>query len=241
MHRRSSASGIVRAKRRRLVPAARSGSARGSLLVAGDRRRCHRRRPGQAHVQQQPMKMAAAEALCADRRPAPFSLLAVGDLDGCEDVLRRSTIPACSRSWPPATSTARSGHQRPAASTSASTAPATTRPIVPVTYWSFRADDRFRSCSAAARPWSLWVTRKGRRPAAAGWSRLAVVLPVAAVPGQLVRLDLHRDGPPALDRLRPAADRPTASRPTRRTRHRRSPRWSASPCCTACSPCSGSA
>ena len=37
-------------------------------------------------VQQQPMKMAAAEALYETAQPAPFSVLTIGTLDGSEPI-----------------------------------------------------------------------------------------------------------------------------------------------------------
>ncbi len=94
---------------------------------------------GQHLVDEQPMKMAAAEAQFDTREPAPFSLFATGDWTpnpGARTSTCRSR--GCSRSSPKATSTRRSS-----ASTSSttgierSTAPATTR--VGLTYWSFLA------------------------------------------------------------------------------------------------------
>ena len=85
--------------------------------------------------------------------------------------------------------------------------PATTCPIIPVTYWTFRLMIGFgvlAGCSSAAG--GLWLTRRGRRTRPAR----ALVLagrppgPFAAVRREQRRLDLHRDGPPALDRVRAA-------------------------------------
>ena len=41
---------------------------------------------GKVMTEVQPMKMAAAEALCETEAPAPFSVLTVGTIDGTEEV-----------------------------------------------------------------------------------------------------------------------------------------------------------
>ena len=73
-------------------------------------------------------------------------------------------------------------------------------PNLPVTYWGFRLMIGFGALGAFVGVAVLWLTRRGAVPrtplvpgARAGRHR-------DAVPGQQLRLDLHRDGPPAVRR-----------------------------------------
>ena len=75
-------------------------------------------------------------------------------------------------------------------------------PNLAVTYWTFRLMIGFGVFAAALALAGLWLTRKGATPRA---DSRPVRRPRAhrdpdPVPGQRHRLDLHRDGPPALDR-----------------------------------------
>ena len=159
--------------------------------------------------EQQPMKMAAAEALwdTEERRgvldlrlrrlranpgapgrehqdPAPLSLMATnswnGEVRGMNDIQQRVRAALRAR--------------------------ATTRPIVGVTYWTFRFMVGAGTLMVLIALFGLWQQRRGAFDVAA--------LPVAADPGrraavrgQLDGLDLHRDGPPAVGRVRAAEDR----------------------------------
>ena len=159
---------------------------------------------GKIMTEVQPMKMAAAEALYNTESPASFSVLTVGSLDGSREIVRdQDPVPAVvprHRRLPTAPCTA-STTCRP--STPPSTAPGDYTPIIPVTYWSFRFMIGFGLRRRRDRPAGALSPAQGphaptqpvaaaRRPGHAG--------PAAA--GQLLRLDLHRDGPPAVDRLR---------------------------------------
>ena len=106
-------------------------------------------------------------------------------------------------------------------------------PVVWIAYWSWRV---MLGCGFLLALFGLvgwWLNRKGKLDDSRRFlkfSMFAAALPFIASCG---RLDLHRDGPPALGRLRPAENR------GRRTRRRSDPLksgspWSASPCSTAC-------
>ena len=92
---------------------------------------------GKIMTEVQPMKMAAAEAPLRHRAARPVLRVHHRHASTAAATVCVAQDPAtCCRSWPPATSTARSRASttcRP--STPPSTAPATTRPIIPVTYW----------------------------------------------------------------------------------------------------------
>ncbi len=192
------------------VPQADRGSVPASCSSPASASSLRRRRPGQAHDRAvQPMKMAAAEALYETER-APrrsrSSPSATPRRHGGE-VLASSDPATCSPSWPPATVDGEVEGINDARAVPGDTArpgrayyrPATTRRYIPVTYWTFRC----MIGSAAA--WPLvavrcsGLTAARPHPRAAGWlwplASRCRSLPVA---GQLHRLDLHRDGPPAV-------------------------------------------
>ena len=153
------------------------------------------------------MKMAAAEALYETEQPASFSIFTIGTLDGSRGGLQRRGPARSCRSSPPATSTARSRASTTSRPQYAGEvrARATTARTSRVTYWTFRLmigvglarraasplSAAVVDCGAAALPSNRWMLRIG--------DRCCRSLPLAR---QLVRLDLHRDGPPALGRLR---------------------------------------
>ena len=151
-------------------------------------------------TEQQPMKMAAAEALYDTEQPASFSLFTIGTLDGSEEVYQLR-VPRLLSFLATGSSNGKvegiNDLQR--AVRAEVRRPATTSPYIPVTYWSFRLMIGFGALGDPGRPGR--AVADPARPAAE-----PVVLPGRdrrdrdAVAGQLVRLDLHRDGPPAVDR-----------------------------------------
>ena len=76
-------------------------------------------------------------------------------------------------------------------------------PVIPVTYWSFRFMIGLGVFSALGAALILWLTRRGRMPSSrwVGW--LGARPPARDGLRELLRLDLHRDGPSALGRVRP--------------------------------------
>ncbi len=72
-------------------------------------------------------------------------------------------------------------------------------PDLPVTYWGFRLMIGFGALAALAALASLWLIRGGRFPTGpAGSPGIALLAHRHSLPGQQFRLDLHRDGPPAV-------------------------------------------
>ena len=168
---------------------------------------------GKIMTEVQPMKMAAAEGLYETRSScAPFSVFTIGTPDGKEEKFA-VTVP-CLLSFLGTGSFDGevAGHQRPARGvrrgrTARTRARRTTprgdyTPVIPVTYWSFRFMIGLGMFAAAGAALILWLTRKGRTPGVRWLGALGLSLPIAPRSRQLVRLDLHRDGPPAVGRLR---------------------------------------
>jgi cytochrome d ubiquinol oxidase subunit I len=139
----------------------------------------------------QPMKMAAAEALCETEAPAGFSLFAVGDVrdPDCESV-KSITVPALlSVLAHNDISTEvkgvedlveqyqdRYGEAYPDDPAFGSLAgePIDYVPNLPVTYWGFRLMIGFGALSAGIGALALWLTRGGRVPASPWLPRLAL-------------------------------------------------------------------
>ena len=143
-------------------PAVKAGSwvvliAAIALAVSGDM-------DAKIMVQQQPMKMAAAEGLYQTETSAPFSVLSVGEISGnSADCL--VCVPAL-LSWMATGSFDGTvqGIDNLQAQYSQTYGPADYRPVVPVTYWSFRLMIGLGMLAALFALWSLWRFRKGRLP-----------------------------------------------------------------------------
>ena len=176
--------------------------------------------------------MAAAEALWDGQAPAPFSIFAVGDVDEGPQHGRASRSPACCPSSPRQLHLAVPRHQRRQQGRAGEVRRrGDYRPNIPVAYWGFRWMIGFGMASFAIGAAGLWLTRQEvhaaaehlrtgedevpqlvlsrnqrarprARHAGTGASRSGPGLPADR---QLLGLDLHRDGPPALGRLRRAA------------------------------------
>ncbi|GAA1400205.1 MULTISPECIES: cytochrome ubiquinol oxidase subunit I [Oerskovia] len=122
--------------------------------------------------QQQPMKMAAAEALCESSPDgAPFSILAIGDLsDSCEGVNHILEIPGLtsylaegSFSAPlPGVDEVQQNMTERYGDVTADGEPVNYSPNLALTYWSFRLMIGFAVGSIALSVMALWLTRKGR-------------------------------------------------------------------------------
>jgi cytochrome d ubiquinol oxidase subunit I len=145
-----------------------------ALAVTGDMQ-------GKLMFEQQPMKMASAEALCHTEQPASFSIVALGDVrdENCEDV-KTFTVPALlsflahndfSTEVKGVQDLVTEYQQRygshypddPALGELAGK-PIDYVPNLPVTYWGFRIMIGFGAVSAGAGVLALWFTRKGRIP-----------------------------------------------------------------------------
>jgi cytochrome bd ubiquinol oxidase subunit I len=119
---------------------------------------------GKVMTEVQPMKMAAAEALYETEKPASFSVLTVGTLDGSKEIF--------SVKLPYLLSFLATGHfdGQVQGINSLQQAyeqlygPGSYKPNIPLTYWTFRLMIGVGMASAAVALWLLWTTRRGRAP-----------------------------------------------------------------------------
>jgi cytochrome d ubiquinol oxidase subunit I len=108
----------------------------------------------------QPMKMAAAEALYDTSQPASFSLFTIGTLDGSREVFSIRVPDLLSflatgdlNGRVEGINDLQSGYQ-------ALYGPGDYRPIVPLTYWSFRLMIGAGALAALIALWMLWALRR---------------------------------------------------------------------------------
>ncbi len=134
-------------------------------------------------TEQQPMKMAAAEALWDTASPASFSLFTIGSLDGSREVwsLRLPGVLSfmATGHW---NGTVEGINDVQAAEEQAYGA-GEYRPNIPVTYWTFRLMIGFGFLMGLLSLIGLWVFRRGRTPTSRWFYRIAiaaVALPVLA-------------------------------------------------------------
>ncbi|ASR33738.1 cytochrome BD ubiquinol oxidase subunit I [Prauserella marina] len=157
----------------------------GVLAITGDLQ-------GKLMFEQQPMKMAAAEALCHTEQPASFSILAIGDVAdaNCENV-KTFTVPALLSFLAHNDFTTevkgiedlvgqyqeRYGSHYPDDPALGELAgqPIDYVPNLPVTYWGFRIMIGFGAISAATGVLALWLTRRDRVPDSKWFPRLALL------------------------------------------------------------------
>ncbi|SDN28955.1 cytochrome ubiquinol oxidase subunit I [Allokutzneria albata] len=142
--------------------------------------------------EQQPMKMAAAEALCHTEKPAGFSVFAYGDVQraDCESV-KSITVPALLSFLAngDVDSEVKGVHQLVGEYRAkyGSNYPVDPRlgelsgrpidyvPNLPVTYWGFRLMIGFGVIAAGAAALALWLTRRGRIPRSRWFAPLALL------------------------------------------------------------------
>ena len=135
---------------------------------------------GQVMVDQQPMKMAAAEALCNTEKSAGLSLFAVGSIDAKCDEVKQITIPGLlsfmSENDPDATV---KGVNDVQAEMRQRYGTGSYIPSLPVTYWSFRLMIGLGVLTVLLGLVGWWLSRRGRVPTARWFARTAVVVVVA--------------------------------------------------------------
>ncbi len=127
-------------------------------------------------TEQQPMKMAAAEALWDTASPASFSLFTIGTLDGSKEVW--------SIRVPGVLSFMATGHWNGTvdgindvqAAEEKTYGPGEYRPNIPVTYWTFRAMVGFGLLMVLLSLIGLWVLRRERMPR---WFTFAAIVSLA--------------------------------------------------------------
>jgi cytochrome d ubiquinol oxidase subunit I len=130
---------------------------------------------------QQPMKMASAEALYETSQPADFSILTIGTLDGSEEVFS-ITIPKllsflATGDWNGEVQGINNLNEA-YTQTYASTGLTSFAPNIPVTYWTFRLMMGFGMLAALYALWALWAYRGDRRPRSRWAARGALMLPL---------------------------------------------------------------
>ncbi|MET8958220.1 cytochrome ubiquinol oxidase subunit I [Streptomyces sp. NPDC004074] len=115
---------------------------------------------GKVMFKQQPMKMAAAEALWDGESPAPFSIFAYGDVSKGHNSVELSVPGLLSflanddfSSYVPGINDTNSAEQQ-------KYGPGDYRPIIPVTFWGFRWMIGFGMASFTIGLAGLWLTRK---------------------------------------------------------------------------------
>jgi len=141
---------------------------------------------------QQPMKMAAAEALCETEQGAAFSILTIGDLsNSCEGVTHLIELPGFTSflatgdfdSTLKGVEDLQAEYAEKYGFTDEAGNPISYQPNLAVTYWSFRLMIGLAAFSAALALAALWLTRKGRlseNPWLARLGLLAIPMPFLA-------------------------------------------------------------
>ncbi|XVU21462.1 cytochrome ubiquinol oxidase subunit I [Actinoplanes sp. CA-054009] len=138
------------------------------VLITGDQQ-------ARIMTEQQPMKMAAAEALYEDAAPASFSIFTIGSLNG-EEELYSVRIPSLLSFLATGTFDGEvEGIDNLQAEYEQKYGPGEYAPSIPVTYWSFRLMMGFGIATMAVALVALWALRRGRTPTNR-WLWLAVIL-----------------------------------------------------------------
>jgi cytochrome bd ubiquinol oxidase subunit I len=133
---------------------------------------------GKLMFKQQPMKMAAAEALCSTETSAGFSIFAVGDVQNNCDV-KQLTVPGLTSFLATGdfNSTVKGVKQLQAEYTQkyGDIGEGGYVPMLPVTYWTFRLMIGFGVFSAALALAGMWLTRKGAGVTDQRFGKLALI------------------------------------------------------------------
>jgi cytochrome d ubiquinol oxidase subunit I len=129
----------------------------------------------QVMTKQQPMKMAAAEALCTTENGAGFSIIAFGSINAKCDEVKTVKIPGLlaflSTNSPNGTV---EGVDDLQAAMVARYGPGDYIPSLPITYWSFRLMIGLGVVSVLVGLLGFWLYRRGRIPTGRWWSKLAI-------------------------------------------------------------------
>ncbi|WP_214364452.1 cytochrome ubiquinol oxidase subunit I [Pseudonocardia sp. H11422] len=134
-------------------------------------------------TQQQPMKMAAAEALYHTEQPAPFSVITIGTLDGSQEIWSIK-VPGLLSFLATGSFDGRvEGIYDLEQRYDAQFGPGDYRPVIPVTYWSYRLMIGLGAFAALVAAIGLWTLRRGRFPGGPGFHRWAVAGIVTALLG----------------------------------------------------------
>ncbi len=125
-------------------------------------------------TEQQPMKMAAAEAIWDTAAPASFSIFTIGTPDG-EHELFSVRVPHLLSFLATGDFNAQvEGIRNVQAAEQQRFGPGDYRPVIPVTYWSFRYMIGFGMLTSALSLLGLWLMRRGRLPRSKWFYRVAM-------------------------------------------------------------------
>jgi len=129
-------------------------------------------------TKQQPMKMAAAEALYDTRANAPFSVLTVGSLDGSRPVFSLGLPSVLSFMSTGDVNGTVEGINNLQKEYEQKYGPGDYKPNIPLAYWSFRLMIGFGAIAALLSLMVLWLMRKGRQVPGGKWFvRTMIALP----------------------------------------------------------------
>ncbi|WP_028929677.1 cytochrome ubiquinol oxidase subunit I [Pseudonocardia asaccharolytica] len=123
---------------------------------------------------QQPMKMAAAEAIYDTQGSASFSVFTIGSLDGREEVFSVRIPHLLSVLAEGNLNAEVEGINDVQRDAEARFGPGDYRPIIPVTYWGFRLMIGFGIVTTLLALVGLWLIRGGRLPESPWFYRIAV-------------------------------------------------------------------
>ena len=123
---------------------------------------------------QQPMKMAAAEALYNTSDSASFSLFTIGSLNGSKELwsIRVPALLSLSATLNPHGTV--QGINNVEAAYAKKYGPGQYKPIIPVTYWAFRLMAGLGLLAALLAAAGLWLTRRRRIPRSRWFYRVAL-------------------------------------------------------------------
>ncbi len=130
---------------------------------------------GKVMTQQQPMKMAAAEALYDTTDSAPFSLFTIGTLDGSRSVFQIDVPSVLSFLATGDFKATVEGVNDLQAQYEEKYGPGEYTPNIPLAYWSFRLMIGFGAIAFFVALYALWRTRKNNELPAARWFMPAMV------------------------------------------------------------------
>ena len=140
---------------------------------------------GKVMTEQQPMKMAAAEALYETTESAPFSLLTVGTLDGSRPVFQIDIPSVLSFLATGDFNSTVEGVNNLEAKYDAQYGPGDYTPNIPLAYWSFRLMIGFGAIAFFFAIFTLWRTRKGGELPQGKWFLRSMIampfIPLAAI------------------------------------------------------------
>ena len=120
-------------------------------------------------TEQQPMKMAAAEALYETKSSAPFSLFTLGTLDGSRPVFQIGLPGILSFMSTGNTSGTVEGINDLQAQYEKTYGPGNYKPVIPIAYWGFRLMIGFGAIATLFALMTLYRMRKGGSPVGKKW------------------------------------------------------------------------